>query len=139
MNQDKKLNLKERIEEIVGDRISTRITDRGLFCKYCGVDGHRIKTCARELTTDILKIIEKEKFRAIEEYAKETIPKINAKWRKRLKAVELDVVLKEKLMEYGVTEASISLKYLKKNPKPLYVVLSQAILKDYMRKGSTQP
>lgn len=28
--------------------------------------------------------VEEEKMKAIEEYAKETIPKINAKWRKRL-------------------------------------------------------
>ena len=52
------MTLKERIEEIVDDRISTRITDRGLSCKYCGVDGHRIKTCAIEITTDILKVVE---------------------------------------------------------------------------------
>ena len=64
-----------------------------------------------QATTDILKIIEKEKFRAIEKYAKEIIPKINAKWRKRLKAVELD---EEKI-------ADIIFEFLDKNGLCFYV------------------
>ena len=37
-----------------------------------------------QATQDILKAVEEDKYKAIEKYAKETIPKINAKWRKRL-------------------------------------------------------
>lgn len=46
-----------------------------------------------------------------------------------LASIDWEKIVKEVLMVYGVNEASISLRYLKKKPRALYTELSNAIRK----------